>query len=113
MFLLTSHLQIGVAVLLEVYTTGMRRRDLPGIANLHHGVLRLSLGYVFRTLVFLLLFLPDSPVVCAVRLGAPLWLRPGAAQGGSRGDVQPRTLTHRRGLPPLREEPPARNKVHT
>lgn len=68
--------------------------DSPGIANPQHGVLRLFLGDVFRTLGFLLLllFLPGSLVVCAgpgcaVWLGAPLWLRPGAAEGGGRGDV--------------------------
>lgn len=78
----------------EVNATEMKRRALPRIANLYHWVLGLSLWYVFRNLEFLLflLFLPSSPVIgvaagCAPWLGAPLRLRPGAAEGGSRGDV--------------------------
>lgn len=109
----------------------MKRADSPGIADLHHGVLRLFLGDVFRAFRFLLLllFLRSSPLLsvgagcalwlgAALRLGAALWLgaplcvRP-AAQGGSGGDMYPQTLTHCRGLAPPREQPPAGNKVHT
>lgn len=69
----------------------MKRKTLPGVANHCHRVFGLSLWYVFRSLE-VLLFLPGSPVIsvdpsCAPWLGAPLWLGPGAAQGGSRGDV--------------------------
>lgn len=64
----------------------MKGKTLPGIANHYHWVFGLSPRYVFRSLE-VLLFLPGSPVICAQWLGAPLWLCPGAAQGGSRGDV--------------------------
>lgn len=83
----------------------MKRGDSPGITNHHHGILGLFLGDVFRTLLLLLL---GSPLGCALR--APPWLCPGAAQGGSGGDMQPKTLTHRRGSG---EQPPAWNKVDT
>lgn len=87
---------------------------LPGIANLHHGVLGFFLWYVFRTLGLLQLLLPGSLALRAVWLSAlRWWLRPGAAQGGSRGGVQPETRTHRRSLPPLRENPPAWSKIRT
>lgn len=87
------------------YLKMWRRRDLPRVADLHHWVFRLSPGYVFGALLFL--FHPGR----AARLAA-LWLRPGAAVGGSRRNVQPQTW---RGLgpSPVRLDPPAWHEIRS